>query len=250
MLDPAGPGIAERVQAAQFVSAHAAAMDWQAEANRRDLPVHARQTCQRLARQLMALTTSQLHGLCRLKAERRKERAEAARAAEQARRRAERETNERFKAGAADVEAMIAGFERTGRELARADREALAAARAAAGPGADGPWDDDLDAMADLDQTAERAFPTTAPLAPPKVSPACGPKPSADGPKGAPPGSEPPGVAPREPQPAAPPRQAKPEPVGAGVLEPPPDPAPPLNRQRRRALARLRRQQKRGEGVL
>ena len=52
-----GAGIEARVQAAQFVAAHTAAMDWQAEANRRDLPPHARATAQRLARQLMALTT-------------------------------------------------------------------------------------------------------------------------------------------------------------------------------------------------
>ncbi len=221
VCDDAGPGIVERIQAAQFVTAHAAAMDWQAEANRRDLPPHARQTCQRLARQLMALTTAQLGGLCRLKAERRRERAEAARLAGQAARRAERETTERFKARAADVRAMIAGFEQTGRELARADREALAAAGAAADAGA-GPWDDDLDAMADLDQTAERAFAMAA----------------------SPPGSEPPGAARANPQPAVPPRQAKPEPVGAGVPEPPPE-ALPLNRRERRALVRLRRQRRR-----
>ena len=195
-------------------------MDRQAEANRRDLPPHARATSQRIARQLMALTTSQLNGLCRLKAERRRERAEAARLAEQAARRAERETTERFKARAADVRAMIAGFEQTGRELARADREALSAAGAAAGPEA-GPWDADLDAMAEFDEMAERAFPMAA----------------------RPPG--PPGAAPDEdPHPVAPPRQAKPEPVGAGVPEPPPDPAPPLNRQQRRALARLRRKRR------
>ncbi|MDH3596353.1 MAG: hypothetical protein OEM93_16035, partial [Rhodospirillales bacterium] len=58
--DAGGTGIEARIQAAQFVSAHAAAMDWQAEANRRDLPPHARATAQRLARQLMALTTAQL----------------------------------------------------------------------------------------------------------------------------------------------------------------------------------------------
>ncbi|MDH3911534.1 MAG: hypothetical protein OEU09_09565 [Rhodospirillales bacterium] len=227
-----GTGIVERIQAAQFVSAHAAAMDWQAEANRRDLPPHARQTCQRLARQLMALTTAQLGGLCRLKAERRRERAEAARLAEQAARRAERETTERFKARAADVRAMIAGFEQTGRELARADREALAAAGAAAGPDA-GPWDADLDAMAEFDEMAERAFPMAArPPGPPGAAPDEEPPPA--------PGSA--GGFADLPSPkrsfsfaqagtSAPPRQAKPEPVGAGVPEPPPEPPPPMNRQ-------------------
>jgi hypothetical protein len=78
-------GIEARVQAAQFVSAHAAAMEWQAEANRRDLPPHARATAQRLARQLMALTTSQLNGLCRLKAEQRKDREQTMRRPSRAR---------------------------------------------------------------------------------------------------------------------------------------------------------------------
>jgi hypothetical protein len=77
-----GGGLEAQVLAAQFVSAHAAAMDRQAEANRRDLPPHARATSQRLARQLMALTTSQVHALCRLRAERRKDREQAARLAE------------------------------------------------------------------------------------------------------------------------------------------------------------------------
>jgi hypothetical protein len=39
-------------------------------------------------------------------------------------------------------------------------------------------------------------------------------------------------------------RPARPEPVGAGVPEPPLDPAPPLNRRQRRALARLRRKER------
>jgi hypothetical protein len=251
VLDPAGPGIVERIQAAQFVSAHAAAMDWQAEANRRDLPPHARATAQRIARQLMALTTSQLNGLCRLKAERRKERAEAARLAEQAARRAERETADRIKARAAETRAMIAGFEETLKAAAEADRAALAGL--AADPdfdrGFDADFDPELDAALnqdldaaldaaaraepDLDEMAERALAPDAPLAPPKASP-----------KGAPPGSEPPGAAA-----AVPPRQAKPEPVGAGVPEPPPDPAPSLNRQQRRAVERRRRKERRREGT-
>ena len=101
-------GLEAQVLAAQFVSAHAAAMDCQAEANRRDLPPHARATSQRLARQLMALTPSQVHALCRLRAERRKDREQAARLEAEAARRAQRETAECFKAGAADVRAMAA----------------------------------------------------------------------------------------------------------------------------------------------
>ena len=50
-----------------------------------------------------------------------------------------------------------------------------------------------------------------------------------------------------KPPPADPPRPAKPEPVGAGVPEPPAEPAQPLNRRQRRALKRLRgKEQKRG----
>ena len=227
-----GTGIVERIQAAQFVSAHAAAMDWQAEANRRDLPPHARQTCQRLARQLMALTTAQLGGLCRLKAERRRERAEAARAAEQARRRAERETDERFKAGAADVKAMIAGFERTGRELARADRAALKAAREG---GLDGDLAGDFggDFAGAFEDGFEDGFAETAGFA--RAMDAAGPSPA-------------PGSAGGCAEASASPGSAGPRPLGAGVPEPPDDPAPPLNRRQRRALARLRRKRRR-EGV-
>ncbi len=195
VLDPAGPGIAERIQAAQFVSAHAAAMERQAEANRRDLPPHARATSQRLARQLMALTTSQIHALCRLKAERRREREAAAKLAA-------REAAERIKARAADTRAMIAGFEQTLAELARADR---AAPQAAPSGGLEGEPDGDLngdfadDFDGDFASQLERDF--------------------ADGPPG----------------------PATPRPLSAGVPERPDAPAPPLNRRQRRALARLRR---------
>jgi hypothetical protein len=205
--DSGGHGIVERIQAAQFVCTHAAAMDWQAEANRRDLPAHARQTCQRLARQLMALTTAQLGGLCRLKAERRKEHAEAQRLAE-------RETAGRVKAGAANVRAMIAGFERTGKALAKADRDALAAL--AADPEA---------GLAAGDYAADCADPAGRDSAADTVAGRAG---DPDAPT------------------AGPPRPAKPEPVGAGVPEPPADPAPPLNRQQRRALERMRRKEQRG----
>jgi hypothetical protein len=193
-----GAGIAERVLAAQFVSAHAAAMDRQAEANRRDLPDHARATSQRLARQLMALTTSQIHALCRLKAERRKEREQAARLAE-------REIAAKAQARAAETRAMIAGFEQTLKDLAPSERETR-----------EGAFDTEFDIGFEEDfvDAFEHGVAETAGFA---------------------------GAA----------RRAKPEPVGAGVPEPP-DPSdaagPPLNRRQRRALARLRRKEKRGEG--
>jgi hypothetical protein len=119
-----GAGLAAQVLAAQFVSAHAAAMDQQAEANRRDLPPHARATSQRLARQLMALTTSQVHALCRLEA------AAEARAAD---------TRALPASGApaayaappssgsgcgAPRPALAAGFEQTLKDLARSERGA------------------------------------------------------------------------------------------------------------------------------
>jgi hypothetical protein len=208
--DTGGPGIAERIQAAQFVSAHAAAMDWQAEANRRDLPPHARATSQRLARQLMALTTSQIHALCRLKAERRREREATAR-------QAEHETDRRIKARAADTRAMIAGFEQTLAEVARADR---AAPKAARDGGLEGELDGDLngDFADDFDGDSEGALERDF---------ADGPGEAFGGVFG--------GAAPSGP-PAAGPR-----PLGAGVPDRPDDPAPLLNRRQRRALARLRR---------
>ncbi len=242
--DAGGTGIAERVQAAQFVSAHAAAMDWQAEANRRDLPPHARATAQRLARQLMALTTSQLNGLCRLKAEQRKDREQAMRLAEQTARRAERETAAKAAAKAAaesrawsaDRRALVADMERT--------LKAGIGPRAAAGldreldPGLDAALDPEAMADPDPDKMAETALAMAAP----------------------PPGTEAPGSAFPHPRPASPPRPAtpkplgaggpaKPEPVGAGVPDTTPEPAPPLNRRQRRALERLRRKTRRREGV-
>ena len=114
---------------------------------------------------------------------------------------------------------MIAGFERTGEELARADREALAAL-------ADDP---DPDEMADLalPMAASPAFGSPAAYAAPQA-----PRSALDH------GTEMPGAAPRP---------AKPEPVGAGVPAPPPEPAPPLNRRQRRALERLRRKELRAD---
>jgi hypothetical protein len=103
--DGGGSGLEAQVLAAQFVCAHAAAMDRQAEANRRDLPDHARATSQRLARQLMALTTSQIHALCRLRAERRKEREQAAKLAE-------RESAAKAETRAAEGRALLADLER------------------------------------------------------------------------------------------------------------------------------------------
>ncbi|MDH3793388.1 MAG: hypothetical protein OEU25_15875 [Rhodospirillales bacterium] len=210
-----GAGLEARVQAAQFVCAHAAAMDCQAEANRRDLPPHARATSQRLARQLMALTTAQLGALCRLRAERRKEREQTARLEAQAARLAAQETAAKFKAWSADRRALVADLEQTLKATAEADREAMADFPGSAG-GFAGPSDADLDEMADL------ALALAAP---------------------------PPGTAPPDEDPVTPPRSPRPEPVGAGVPEPPPEPAPPLNRRQRRALERLRRKERRREGV-
>ena len=210
-------GIEARVLSAQFVCAHAAAMDCQAEANRRDLPPHARATSQRLARQLMALTTAQLGALCRLRAEQRKEREQAARLEAQAARLAAQETAAKFKAWSADRRALVADLEQTLKATTKAD---LGMADFAADPDAPGPQPPPGPA-ADLDEMAELALAMAAP----------------------PPGT--PGAAPPVPPIAGPPRPAKPEPVGAGVPEPPdvgpPDPAVPLNRRERRALKRLRR---------
>ena len=186
------------------IGAHAAAMDCQAEANRRDLPPHARQTSQRLARQLMALTTAQLGALCRLRAEQRRDREETARLAEQAARRAAQETAAKAKAWIADRRALVADLEQTLKD------------------------DPGLDEMADLALALAAPPPGTAPGAY---------------------DTEAPGATPSDPLPAGPPRPATPEPVGAGVPEPPPDPAPPLNRQQRRALERLRRKGRRRERV-
>jgi hypothetical protein len=210
-LEGEGAGIAERALAAQFVCAHAAAMDRQAEANRRDLPDHARQTSQRLARQLMALTASQVHALCRLRAERRKEREQAAKLAE-------REAAHRIKARAADTRAMITGFEQTLKDLARAERAAPRAAR-------DGGFEAELDG--DFAGDFEDGF------AEGLGEGTCGAVPD---------------TAPSEPSAASPAQPAKPEAVSAGVPKPPDGPAPPLNRRQRRALKRLRRKE-RGEGM-
>ena len=76
-LAPAGAG--ERALAVHFTAAQAAALGWQAEANRRDLPPAARATAQRLACQLIGLATRLIQTLDRLQA-RREKRAEAAEA--------------------------------------------------------------------------------------------------------------------------------------------------------------------------
>ncbi len=212
--DAGGTGIEARIQAAQFVSAHAAAMDWQAEANRRDLPPHAR-------------ATAQLGGLCRLRAEQRKDREQAMRLAEQTARLAAQETAAKTaaesKAWSADRWALVADMERT--------LKAGIGPRAAAGLDRELDPDFDPEAMADLDldRMADPAadLDEMADLALALATP--------------PPGTEAPGAARSDPQPARPPAPTKPEPVGAGVPAPPSEPAPPLNRRQRRALERLRR---------
>ena len=195
--DAGGTGIEARIQAAQFVSAHAAAMDWQAEANRRDLPPHARATAQRLARQLMALTTAQLNGLCRLRAEQRKDREQAMRLAEQTARLAAQETAAKAaaesRAWSADRRALIADMERT--------LKAGIGPQAAAG--LDRELDPDFDAELDPEAMADPDLDAMADLAIAMAAP--------------PPGTEAPGAAPRP---------ATPEPLGAagragGVPEPP-----------------------------
>jgi hypothetical protein len=209
-------GLEAQVLAAQFVSAHAAAMDRQAEANRRDLPDHARATSQRLARQLMALTTSQVHALCRLKAERRREREAAAKLAE-------REAAQRFKARAAETRAMITGFEQTLKDLARSERTGPEAAR-------DGGFEAELDGDFAGDFGGDFGGDFEGGFAEGLGEGSCGAVPD---------------TAPSEPSAASPAQPAKPEAVGAGVPKPPDVPAPPLNR---RALKRLRRKE-RGEGM-
>jgi len=137
-------------------------MDRQAEANRRDLPPHARATSQRLARQLMALTTSQVHALCRLRAERRKDREQAARLArEQTAAEAAAESRARI----ADRRALVADLERGLKAAAGASAADLAAADLEGADDAEATADPDLDALTDL------ALAMAAPLAPPKASP-------------------------------------------------------------------------------
>ena len=82
----------------------------------------------------------------------------------------------------------------------------------------------------------------TPPLAPPARL-AVAPATREASPRRAPPDTVNAGLSP--PGPAARPIEA----VGAGVPEPPPDPAPPLNRQQRRALDRLRRKERARAGV-
>jgi hypothetical protein len=76
-LAPVGAWLGERIQAVQFLCAHAAAMHWQASANARDLGELVRHRAQRFATQMMALTSRQLSTLARLRDQRRRE-AEAA----------------------------------------------------------------------------------------------------------------------------------------------------------------------------
>ncbi len=83
-LAPAGAG--ERALAVHFTAAQAAALGWQAEANRRDLPPAARATAQRLACQLIGLAARLIQTLDRLQA-RREKRAEKSEAGSGIRRR-------------------------------------------------------------------------------------------------------------------------------------------------------------------
>jgi len=76
-LAPAGAWLGERMQAVQFLCAHAAAMHWQAAANASVLDEPVRQRAQRFAVQMLSLTSRQLATLARLKDQRRRE-AEAA----------------------------------------------------------------------------------------------------------------------------------------------------------------------------
>ena len=76
-LAPAGAWLGERLQAVQFLCAHAAAMDWQGQANAPHLGEQVRHRAQRFATQMMALTSRQLSTLARLRDQRRRE-AEAA----------------------------------------------------------------------------------------------------------------------------------------------------------------------------
>jgi hypothetical protein len=156
----------------------------------------------------MALTTAQLNALCRLRAERRREQ-------EEIQRQSERQTAGRVKTWAADTRAMIAGIERTGKALTKADRETLAALAAEA----------DREAGDDADHGDPAAKGLTA-------GADCGD--CADE---------------RDAPAAGSPRPAKPEPLGAGVPElaeaGPPGADQPLNRRERRALASLRRKRRR-----
>ena len=78
-LAPAGAWLGERMQAVQFLCAHAAAMHWQASANSPFLAEPARHRAQRFAVQMLSLTSRQLATLARLKDQRRREAEAAAR---------------------------------------------------------------------------------------------------------------------------------------------------------------------------
>jgi len=102
-LAPEEAGIGARIQAVQFLCAHAAAMDWQARANSPVLPEPARNHAQRFASQMMGLTSRQLATLARLGAERRKSREAAER---QAWRQRAQDTKEQLARGNAFVSEM------------------------------------------------------------------------------------------------------------------------------------------------
>ena len=161
-LAPAGAWLGERIQAVQFLCAHAAAMDWQAAANSPFLGEPARHRAQRFATQMLSLTSRQLATLARLKDQRRREAEAAARQA--------------------------------WRQEAHATKQQLARGRALTA---------ELERMMKLGDGSDEA-----------------------------------------PENAVVPRAA-----GAAVPEPPPGPAPALNRRQRRALERLRRKARHGEAT-
>jgi hypothetical protein len=130
-LAPAGAWIGERLQAVQFLCAHAAAMHWQASANARDLGEQFRHRAQRFATQMMALTSRQLATLARLRDQRRREREAAERQAWRKEAHATKEQLARGGAFTAELERMMKLS-----EGAEGTREAAAAPKAA---GADVP---------------------------------------------------------------------------------------------------------------
>jgi hypothetical protein len=71
-LAPEGTGVGARLQALHFVCAHGAALDYQSQALSGRLPPAARTIAQRLANQLMTITSRQLTVLTRIETERRR----------------------------------------------------------------------------------------------------------------------------------------------------------------------------------
>jgi hypothetical protein len=80
-LAPAGAWIGERIQAVQFLCAHATAMDWLGQAHSPFLSEPVRDKAQKFANQMFALTSRQLATLARLRDQRRRAREAAERQA-------------------------------------------------------------------------------------------------------------------------------------------------------------------------